>query len=166
MPNTPSPSNRQPSLFFSDCQLPSPTVVELEDPLGEQPEICEEPIVEEEEQTVPHTYTMVENRIEAENRNEGVLPIRETNGDTRTKNIIPSTLPYFHGLTSEEPDTFLFEFVVIYGIYDHTSNDQKLKLFPSTLEHVALRWFMGLPRDNITTWAQMHQAFNNKYRDY
>jgi len=25
---------------------------------------------------------------------------------------------------------------------------------------------MGLPRDNITTWAQMQQAFNNKYREY
>lgn len=25
---------------------------------------------------------------------------------------------------------------------------------------------MGLPGDNITTWAQMKQAFNNKYRDY
>ena len=25
---------------------------------------------------------------------------------------------------------------------------------------------MGLPRDSITTWAHMHQAFNNKYRDY
>ena len=25
---------------------------------------------------------------------------------------------------------------------------------------------MGLYRDSITTWAQMQQAFNNKYRDY
>jgi len=25
---------------------------------------------------------------------------------------------------------------------------------------------MGLPGDNITTWAQMQKAFNNKYRDY
>lgn len=25
---------------------------------------------------------------------------------------------------------------------------------------------MGLPRDNITTWAQMQKAFNNKYMDY
>ena len=27
-------------------------------------------------------------------------------------------------------------------------------------------WFMGLPGDSITTWAQMLPPFNNKYRDY
>lgn len=25
---------------------------------------------------------------------------------------------------------------------------------------------MGLPGENITTWAQMQQSFNDKYRDY
>ena len=35
LPNTPIASNRQPSLFFGSC--------ELEEPLGEQPEIFEEP---------------------------------------------------------------------------------------------------------------------------
>ena len=25
---------------------------------------------------------------------------------------------------------------------------------------------MGLPGDNITTWAQMEETFNNEYRDY
>jgi len=25
---------------------------------------------------------------------------------------------------------------------------------------------MGFPRDNITTWAEMQQSFNEKYRDY
>jgi len=34
--NTPTTSNNQPSLFFGAC--------ELEDPLGEQPKIFEEPI--------------------------------------------------------------------------------------------------------------------------
>ena len=41
-----------------------------------------------------------------------------------------------------------------------------MKLFPSTLKDAALRWFMGLPGNSITTWAQMQQAFNTKYRDY
>ena len=40
-PNTPSTSNNQPSLFFGGC--------ELEEPLGEQPDIFEEPKGEEEE---------------------------------------------------------------------------------------------------------------------
>jgi hypothetical protein len=61
LPKTPTPSNSQPSLFFGDCELPSLTTGELEDPLGEQPEIFEEPIGEEEEPTSP-TQTMAENR--------------------------------------------------------------------------------------------------------
>jgi len=56
-PNTPTPSNNLPSLFFSDCQLPSLTIGELEDPLGEQPDIFEEPIGEQEE-AIPHTHAM------------------------------------------------------------------------------------------------------------
>lgn len=82
------------------------------------------------------------------------------------KNISPSTLPHFHGLTTEDPDTFLIEFVVICRTYDYTDYEKKLKLLPSTLKDAALRWFMGLPGDSITTWAQMQHAFNNKYRDY
>ena len=41
-PNTPTASNSQPSLFFSGC--------ELEEPLGEQPEIFEGPTGQEEEE--------------------------------------------------------------------------------------------------------------------
>ena len=70
---------------------------------------------------------------------EGTFPIRETNGDTKMKNISPLSLPHFHGLTTEDPDTFLFEFVVIYRTYDYAEDEQKLKLFPSTLKDAALR---------------------------
>jgi len=94
IPTTPTPSNNQPSLLFGGFQLPSLTIGELEDPLGEQPNIFEEPIREEEEESIQHTYNM------DENRNEGAFPIRETNGDVRVKNISPSALPHFHGLTS------------------------------------------------------------------
>lgn len=83
----------------------------------------------------------------AENRNargngeriEGTFPIRETNGDTKMKNISPSTLPHFHGLTTEDPDAFLFEFFVIFWIYDYAEDGKKLKIFPSTLKDIALR---------------------------
>lgn len=100
---------------------------------------------------------MVENRNARGNgeRIEGTFPIRETNGDTKMKNINPSTLPHFHGLTTEDLNTFLFEFVVICRTYDYAEDEQKLKLFPSTLKDAALHWFMGLPDNNITTWAQM-----------
>ena len=107
---------------------------------------------------------MAENRNDRRNREniEGAFPNRETNKDTKMKNISPSDLPHSHGLTTEYPDTFLFEFDFICWTYD----EKKLKLFPSTLKGAALHWFMGLPRDSITTWAQMQQDFNNKYRDY
>ena len=111
---------------------------------------------------------MAENRNDRGNRKrvEGPFPNRETNGDTKMKNISPCTLPHFHGLTTEDPDTFLFEFVVICQTYDYTNAEKKLKWFLSNLKDATLRWFMGLPEDSITNWAQMQQAFNNKYRDY
>ena len=81
---------------------------------------------------------------------ESAFPIRETNGDTKMKNISPSALPHFHGLSTEDPDTFLFEFDVICQTYDYTDDEKKLKLFPSTLKDATLHWFMGLPGDSIT----------------
>jgi len=58
---------------------------------------------------------MAENQNDRGNRErvEGDFPIKETHGDNKMKNISPSTLPHFNGLTIEDPDTFLFEFIVI-----------------------------------------------------
>ena len=54
LPNTPTTSNGKPSLFFGGC--------ELEEPIGEQPNIFEEPIGEEEEEKEPiPTVPMAEN---------------------------------------------------------------------------------------------------------
>ena len=116
--NTPTASNSQPSLFFGDC--------ELEEPLGEQLDIFEEPTGEEEEEEPIPTEPMDENRNDRGNRErvEGAFPFRETNGDTKMKNIRPSTLPHFHGLTIEDPDTFLFEFDVICQTYDYTVDEK------------------------------------------
>jgi len=60
----------------------------------------------------------------------------------------------------------MFGFFVLFRTYDYAEDEKKLKLFPSTLKDAALRWFMGLPGNSITNWAQMQQAFNNKYWDY
>ena len=149
LPNTPTTSNKQPPLFFSSF--------ELEDPLSEQPKFFEEPTGGEEEGEPIPTDLIAENRNNRGDKEiiEGYFPIKETNGDARMKNISPSGLPQFHGLTSEDPDTLLFEFAIICRTYDYITDDQKLKLFPSTLKDATLRWFMGLPGDSITTWAQM-----------
>jgi hypothetical protein len=53
LPNTPTASHSQPSLFFGGC--------DQEEPLGEQPDIFEEPIGEEEEENIP-LEPMAENR--------------------------------------------------------------------------------------------------------
>ena len=62
------------------------------------------------------------------------------------KNIPLSTLPNFHGLASEDLDEFLFEFDILYRIYDYISDSQKLKAFPATLKGKALRWFMSFSK--------------------
>jgi len=106
LPNTPTTSHSHPPLFFDGS--------DQEEPLGEQPEIFEESIGEEEEENIP-PKTKVKNINVRGNgeRVEGTFPIRETNGDTKMKNISPSALPHFHGLTTKDIDTFLFAFVVI-----------------------------------------------------
>ena len=81
--NAPTTSNSQPSFFFTDG--------ELEDPLGEQPYLFEEPVGEEEEEEPIPTKPMAENQDDRGNREriESAFPIRETNGDTKMKNISP-----------------------------------------------------------------------------
>lgn len=88
----------------------------------------------------------------AENRKNEFFPIQETNGEARMNIINPTSLPHFHGLASKDPNTFMFDFVVVCRTYDYTSNEKKLKLFPSTLKDASLHWFMILPGGNITTW--------------
>jgi hypothetical protein len=97
-----------------------------------------------------------------------VFPIYDipTWGMAPMKNIPLSALPNFHGLSTEDPDEFLFEFDILCRSYDYTTTMQKLKLFPATLKGNALRWFMSLGGENISTWGQMRHLFLNKYQDY
>jgi len=79
-------------------------------------------------------------------------PILDTTINIAMKSIPLQNIPTFHGLTSEDPVAFLFEFYVLCRVYDYTTNHQKLKLFPSTLKGVALHWFMGLGGGTINDW--------------
>jgi len=87
-------------------------------------------------------------------------------GATPMKNIPLLALPNFHGLSSEDPDEFIFEFDILCRSYDYVTNAQELKLFPATLKGTALRWFMSLGGHVITTWEQMKEMFLTKYQDY
>jgi len=71
------------------------------------------------------------------------FPIGEIRGDATMKTITLTTLPNFHGLSSEDHDTFLFEFNVVCRGYDYVSYAQKMKRFPATLKGTSLRWFMS-----------------------
>ena len=86
--------------------------------------------------------------------------------DAPMKPIPLTTLPNFHGISSEDPDTFLLEFDIVCRGYDYISNSQKLKIFPTTLKGTALRWFMGLGGRTISSWDAMKEVFLEKYQNY
>ena len=66
------------------------------------------------------------------------FPIKDLGGVTQMHIIPPSSLPNFHGLANEDPDTFLFEFKILCRGYDYSTNNQRLKVFPLTLKGAAL----------------------------
>ena len=82
------------------------------------------------------------------------------------KNIPPSALPHFHGMSSEDLDSFLFEFDILCRGYNYVRDAQKLKFFLATLKDSALRWFMGLGEHTIRTWEEMRYVFLKKYQEY
>ena len=82
------------------------------------------------------------------------------------KIISPLVLPHFHGNSTEDLDEFLFDFDILCRIYDYTSSEKKLKLFPSTLKDNALHWFMSLVGETVATWDNMKQVFLAKYQEY
>ena len=91
--------------------------------------------------------------------------ILDTTLNVNMKNIPLSALPTFYGKTSEDPDTFLFEFDILCRSYNYTQDAQKLKLFPSTLKDSTLIWFMGLGESSIRSWKAMKDTFLKKYQD-
>jgi hypothetical protein len=66
------------------------------------------------------------------------FPIGNLGVGVPTKPIPLAALPNFHGLVSEDLDTFLFEFDIVCRGYDYMMEAQKLKFFPSTLKGTAL----------------------------
>ncbi len=45
------------------------------------------------------------------------FPIQDTDINVHMKNIPPSFLPNFHGMRSEDPEIFLFEFEILCRSY-------------------------------------------------
>lgn len=55
------------------------------------------------------------------------------------KNIPPSILPNFYGTSTEDPNSLIFEFDVLYRTYGYTDDTHKLRLFPTTLKGATLK---------------------------
>jgi hypothetical protein len=84
-----------------------------------------------------------------------IFPILYITRDVSMKNIPLSSLPHFHGMSTEDPGSFLFEFYILCGIYNYTDSAQKLKLSPYTLKDSTLRWFISLGEHTILSWDGM-----------
>ena len=94
------------------------------------------------------------------------FPIQDTDISVHMKNIPPYFLPNFHGMRSEDPETFLFEFEILYRYYGYLLNNQKLRLFPATLKDIALKRLMILGTNKIRSWNDMQKIFIEKYKDH
>jgi len=81
------------------------------------------------------------------------------------KSIPMNSLLLFYGKSSEDHDAFLFKFYILCRSYNYYDDAHKMKLFPTTLKDVALRWFMNLGEDTIYTWDSMKSIFLKKYQD-
>jgi len=62
------------------------------------------------------------------------FPIQDTNVSVHMKSIPPSFLTNFHGLRSEDLQTFLFEFEIVCRSYGYLLNTQKLRFFSGDIE--------------------------------
>ena len=94
------------------------------------------------------------------------FPILDLAQNTNMKNINPSILPTFHGMSTEDLDAFLFKFDILCRSYNYINDAHILKLFPTTLKDAALRWFMRLGEYTIRSWEHMKSSFIKKYKDY
>ena len=90
--------------------------------------------------------------------------IQDTDGSVHMNNIPPYFLPKFHGLRSEDPKNFLFEFEIVCISYGYLLKTQKLRLFQATLKDRALKWFMSLGTNPIRSWNDMKNIFIEKYK--
>lgn len=87
------------------------------------------------------------------------MPALPIGTDAPIKKISPLILPNFRGLSTEDTDQFLFEFKILCKTYDYELDNQKMKHFPSTLKDNAMRWFMDLFPNCITSWEKWNRFF-------
>ncbi|KAM1104994.1 hypothetical protein ACFX13_013608 [Malus domestica] len=83
-------------------------------------------------------------------------PAVEEGTSFEIKQHMLNILPTFHGLSSDDPNMHIAEFlmgcknILVRGF---SAESIKLRLFPYTLKDQARRWLLTLPSGSITTWA-------------
>ena len=128
-----------------------------------------------EEEAKQENYRKIENdrKIQEDGNDQEAtfsFPIVDTSAilgeEVKMKNIPPSVLPNFYGMSTEDPDAFMFEFDILCRTYGYTDDIHKLRLFPATLKEEALKWFMGLGEQTIACWDDMRSVFLKKYQAF
>ena len=72
----------------------------------------------------------------------------------------------FHGLAGEDPYAHLSSFNNVcqtFKMHGMSDGEVRLRLFPFSLKDKAQLWVASLPRNSITTWDGLKQAFLHKY---
>jgi hypothetical protein len=116
-------------------------------------------------ETSPIYYKLLFENMEDEEGNENNdietfgFPILDFTKNVTVKNIMLSWLHLFHGISSEDPNSLLFEFDILCISYNYTDNAKKLKLFPGTLKDSTLIWFIILGEHIIISWDDMKEIF-------
>ena len=94
------------------------------------------------------------------------IPFKNIDVSVHMKNIPLYIRPNFHGLRSEDLETFLFEFEFFYRSYGYLLNTQKLRLFQKKFKDRSLKWFMSLGTNSIRSWNDMKKIFLKKYQSH
>ncbi|CAL2276842.1 unnamed protein product [Prunus armeniaca] len=93
-------------------------------------------------------------------------PAMEEGSTFEIKHHMLSILPTFHGLSTDDPNMHIAEFlmgcknILVKGF---SAESIKLRLFPYTLKDQARRWLLTLPSGSISTWNQLSSKLLNKY---
>ncbi|KAM1075112.1 hypothetical protein ACFX2B_019770 [Malus domestica] len=93
-------------------------------------------------------------------------PAVEEGSTFEIKQHMLNILPTFHGLSSDDPNMHIAEFlmgcknILVRGFL---AESIKLRLFPYTLKDQVRRWLLILSFGSISTWAQLSEKLLNKY---
>ena len=82
------------------------------------------------------------------------------------KHIHFQMLPSFHGISTDDPLTFIRDFyslVQTFPLQGLMEDQLRMRCFPYTLKDAAKAWFMSLAPASLTTWDAVYNKFISKF---